>query len=226
MSKGSFVVAIDGPAGAGKSTLAKNVAKKLGMRYLDTGALYRALAYHLHSKNIPPEEGGEMEKALGEISLTVEQDSLLVNGEDVRELIRTPLVDSIVSSYASLPSLRRRLLSIQREQGERGELVADGRDMGTVVFPDADVKVFLTASDEVRAKRRQLELTERGESASYEEVLDSIRSRDRIDSERSVAPLRKAEGAVVLDTDGLTIIEAVDALASIVLESKRRASSR
>ena len=216
----SFVAAIDGPAGAGKSTLARKVANLLRMRYLDTGALYRALAFSLYSSQVSPEEGPEMEAAIAGISVEILENGLLLNGKEVGKEIRSPLVDSIVSSYAALPSVRKRLLSIQREQGKHGSLVADGRDMGTVVFPDADVKIFLTASDEVRAKRRLLERRERGEDVTYEEVLQTIRERDRVDSERSTAPLRKAEGAIEVNTDALSIEEAVAALASII--SKRK----
>lgn len=216
----SFVAAIDGPAGAGKSTLARKVANLLRMRYLDTGALYRALAFSLYSSQVSPEEGTGMEAAIAGISVEILENGLLLNGKEVGKEIRSPLVDSIVSSYAALPSVRKRLLSIQREQGKHGSLVADGRDMGTVVFPDADVKIFLTASDEVRAKRRLLELRERGEDVTYEEVLQTIRERDRVDSERSTAPLRKAEGAIEVNTDALSIEEAVAALASII--SKRK----
>lgn len=216
----SFVAAIDGPAGAGKSTLARKVANLLRMRYLDTGALYRALAFSLYSSHVSPEEGPEMEAAIAGISVEILENGLLLNGKEVGKEIRSPLVDSIVSSYAALPSVRKRLLSIQREQGKHGSLVADGRDMGTVVFPDADVKIFLTASDEVRAKRRLLELRERGEDVTYEEVLQTIRERDRVDSERSTAPLRKAEGAIEVNTDALSIEEAVATLASII--SKRK----
>ncbi len=217
----SFVAAIDGPAGAGKSTLARKVASLLGMRYLDTGALYRAIAFSLYSRQVLPEEGPEMDAAIGDISVEILEDGLLLNGKDVGKEIRSPLVDSIVSSYAALPSVRKHLLSVQREQGKIGALVADGRDMGTVIFPDANVKIFLTASDEVRAKRRLLELRERGEDLSYEEVLQTIRERDRVDSERSAAPLRKAEGAIEMNTDALSIEEAVAELASIISERKR-----
>jgi cytidylate kinase len=217
----SFVAAIDGPAGAGKSTLARKVASLLGMRYLDTGALYRAIAFSLYSRQVLPEEGPEMDAAIGDISVEILEDGLLLNGKDVGKEIRSPLVDSIVSSYAALPSVRKHLLSVQREQGKVGALVADGRDMGTVIFPDANVKIFLTASDEVRAKRRLLELRERGEDVSYEEVLQTIRERDRVDSERSAAPLRKAEGAIEMNTDALSIEEAVAELASIISERKR-----
>lgn len=217
----SFVAAIDGPAGAGKSTLARKVASLLGMRYLDTGALYRAIAFSLYSRQVLPEEGPEMDAAIGDISVEILEDGLLLNGKDVGKEIRSPLVDSIVSSYAALPSVRKHLLSVQREQGKIGALVADGRDMGTVIFPDANVKIFLTASDEVRAKRRLLELRERGEDLSYEEILQTIRERDRVDSERSAAPLRKAEGAIEMNTDALSIEEAVAELASIISERKR-----
>ena len=221
MNSVSFVAAIDGPAGAGKSTLARKVADLLGMRYLDTGALYRAIAFSLYSRQVSPEEGPELKAAISDISVKILEDGILLNGNDVGKEIRSPLVDSIVSSYAALPSVRKHLLSIQREQGNHGSLVADGRDMGTVIFPDADVKIFLTASDEVRAQRRLLELQERGEDVSYEEVLQTIRERDRVDSERSAAPLRKAEGAIEVNTDALSIEEAVAELASIISERKR-----
>ncbi len=226
MSVSSFVVAIDGPAGAGKSTLAKKVADRLGMRYLDTGALYRVMAYSLHADGILPEEGTEIEKALTNLSVQIVENGLLLNGKDVGKEIRSPLVDSIVSSYAALPAVRKHLLSLQREQGQKGALVADGRDMGTVVFPDAAVKIFLTASDEIRANRRLLELRERGEDVSYEEVLLTIRERDKTDSERSAAPLRKADGAIEVNTDGLTIEEAAELLAAIISERERSVAGR
>ncbi len=226
MSVSSFVVAIDGPAGAGKSTLAKKVADRLGMRYLDTGALYRVMAYSLHADGILPEEGTEIEKALTNLSVQIVENGLLLNGKDVGKEIRSPLVDSIVSSYAALPAVRKHLLSLQREQGQKGALVADGRDMGTVVFPDAAVKIFLTASDEIRANRRLLELRERGEAVSYEEVLLTIRERDKTDSERSAAPLRKADGAIEVNTDGLTIEEAAELLAAIISERERSVAGR
>ncbi len=216
MTPGVFVVAIDGPAGAGKSTLARMAAARLGMRYLDTGALYRALACHMRANGIPPVDDPALEAALDSVSLKLDGDSVLLNGEDISDAIRSPVTDSIVSAYAALPSLRKRLLSIQHDQVGFGPLIADGRDMGTVVFPDADVKIFLTASDEVRAARRLKEQIERGEEVTYEQVLETIRSRDRTDSERSAAPLRKADGAVEVNTDELSIEQAVEAIASII----------
>lgn len=196
------------------------------MRYLDTGALYRVMAYSLHADGILPEEGTEIEKALTNLSVQIVENGLLLNGKDVGKEIRSPLVDSIVSSYAALPAVRKHLLSLQREQGQKGALVADGRDMGTVVFPDAAVKIFLTASDEIRANRRLLELRERGEAVSYEEVLLTIRERDKTDSERSAAPLRKADGAIEVNTDGLTIEDAAELLAAIISERKRSVAGR
>ncbi len=222
MNESPFVVAIDGPAGAGKSTLARRLAERLEMRYLDTGALYRAIAYFLHGRNIPPREGALMQSALDCISVIIGESGILLDGKDVGDEIRSPLVDSIVSSYAALPSVRKRLLTIQQEQGTRGCLLADGRDMGTVVFPGADVKIFLTASDEIRARRRLLEMQERGETVLYEEVLRTIRERDRTDRERNEAPLRKAEGAIEVNTDSLSIEEAVDLLVSLISERRRR----
>jgi cytidylate kinase len=221
MTDSPFVVAIDGPAGAGKSTMARRLADRLGMRYLDTGALYRAIAYYLHTRNIPPYESASLDGALESISVIIAESGILLDGEDVGNEIRSPLVDSIVSSYAALPSVRKRLLAIQQNQGEKGALLADGRDMGTVVFPGADVKVFLTASDEIRARRRLLEMQERGENVPYEEVLRTIRERDKIDSERDAAPLRKAGDAVEINTDKLSIEEAVELLASIITKRRR-----
>ena len=143
--KWTGVIAIDGPAGAGKSTVARLVAAKLGINYLDTGALYRALAYFLDSISVPPVEGEALNKALFDVNVAINGKTVLLNGNDISDLIRTPAVDKIASLYSALPSVREKLLSIQRDQVLKGGLVADGRDMGTVVFPFAPVKIFLTA---------------------------------------------------------------------------------
>jgi len=218
MTAQPLIVAIDGPAGAGKSTIAKLVAGSLGVPYLDTGALYRALALFLDARGIPPVECDALFSALQEVSLEITEKEILLDGKNVGAEIRTPRIDGIVSAYASLPMVRNRLLNLQREQGKRKGLVADGRDMATVVFPDARVKIFLTASDEERARRRFLELRERKEKASFEEVLEQIRERDRADSSRSTAPLRKAVDAVELSTDGLTIGEVTGRVLALVRE--------
>ncbi len=220
MNDRPFIIAIDGPAGAGKSTVARRVAERLGIAYLDTGALYRALSFYLHSEGIPPREDEAMAKALSRISLDIRGNSVFLNGRDVGAEIRSPLVDSIVSHYAALPLVRDALLDVQRNQGTIRSLVAEGRDMGTVVFPTASVKIYLTASDEERARRRFLERKDRGEDVEYNKVLAVIRERDRIDSGREVAPLRKASDALEIDTDGRNLQEVEDAVLCAI-EQKR-----
>ncbi|MDY3868608.1 MAG: (d)CMP kinase [Pyramidobacter sp.] len=209
------VIAIDGPAGAGKSTVAKLVAEKLGIQYLDTGALYRALAYYLDGISIPPQESKELQRALFNVTVEIKKRDVYLNGNDVSALIRTPQVDRIASLYSALPSVREKLLDLQREQALGGGLVADGRDMGTVVFPLAPVKVFLTASAEVRAQRRCDELRARGVDVSYEKILEEIRSRDDADVKRSIAPLKKAADAVVLDSSAMDAEQVACAIVDI-----------
>ncbi|MBP3836316.1 MAG: (d)CMP kinase [Pyramidobacter sp.] len=204
------VIAIDGPAGAGKSTVAKKVASELGIRYLDTGALYRALAFFLDRLSIPAEESEVLSKALSHVAVDICDNKVLLNDEDVSSFIRTPKVDKIASLYSALPTVREKLLSLQREQALKGGLVADGRDMGTVVFPYAPVKIFLTARAEVRAKRRFDELTERGLKVDYSKILEEIKQRDEADAHRAIAPLKQAADAVLVDSSEKTIDEVVE----------------
>lgn len=204
------VIAIDGPAGAGKSTVAKKVASELGIRYLDTGALYRALAFFLDRLSIPAEESEVLSKALSHVAVDICDSKVLLNDEDVSSFIRTPKVDKIASLYSALPTVREKLLSLQREQALKGGLVADGRDMGTVVFPYAPVKIFLTARAEVRAKRRFDELTERGLKVDYSKILEEIKQRDEADAHRAIAPLKQAADAVLVDSSEKTIDEVVE----------------
>ena len=221
MSGKPLIVAIDGPAGAGKSTVARRVAEALGISYLDTGALYRALAFYLDGRDIPPAESESLSRALEEVSIDIDGEGVHIDGKSVGREIRSPRIDGIVSAYASLPMVRDRLLSLQREQGERRSIVADGRDMATVVFPGADVKIFLPATDEERARRRFKELESRNEPVRFEEVLEQIRQRDRTDSGRQTAPLRKACDAVELPTDGLSIEEVADAILALVRKTSK-----
>ncbi|HUS81504.1 MAG TPA: (d)CMP kinase [Armatimonadota bacterium] len=203
------MVAIDGPAGAGKSTVARAVAERAGYTYIDTGAMYRAVAYRAMKAGL---QVGRDDGAIGELAgrlrfefVTVDgQRRLLVDGEDVSEVIRTPEVGALSSPVSAIPAVREHLVAAQRRMAESAPVVMEGRDIGTVVFPDARVKVFLTASAQERARRRWEEMRARGESVTLDEVLDAQRERDARDSSRSLAPLRRADDAVEINSDGMT----------------------
>ncbi len=216
MSK-KIIVTIDGPAGAGKSTTAKAVAEKTGLSYLDTGALYRAVAWKLDKEGVAPEDGEKIAETLKDFKIEVAGGKVTADGEDVTRAIRTARVDSIVSAYAARPEVRDALTGFQRAQAANG-LVADGRDMGTVIFPDAELKIFLTASAEERARRRCAEREAKGESADYDEILKQVIERDRYDMTREIAPLRPAQGCVILDSTDMSAAEVVDAIASLAKE--------
>ena len=209
-----LLITIDGPAGAGKSTVAKNAAGKLGLPYLDTGAIYRAVTWWLKEANISPQETIKLEAALKGLSVSLSVDGLSVNGRDVTAEIRTSDVDEAVSSYSALKPVRDALIGLQREQASKG-LVADGRDMGTVVFPDADLKIFLTADAAERAKRRYKERLDRGEKAEYEEILKYVNERDLYDMNREIAPLRPALGCVILDSTNMSVEQVTDIIVSL-----------
>ena len=212
-----LLITIDGPAGAGKSTVAKNAAGKLGLPYLDTGAIYRAVTWWLKAANIAPQETVKLEAALKGISVSLSLEGLSVNGRDVTAEIRTSDVDEAVSSYSALKPVRDALLGLQREQASKG-LVADGRDMGTVVFPHADLKIFLTADAEERAKRRYKERLDRGEKAEYQEILKYVNERDHYDMNREIAPLSPAPGCVILDSTNMSIEQVTDIIVCLAKE--------
>jgi cytidylate kinase len=203
------VITLDGPAGAGKSTVAREVSRRLGLSFLDTGAIYRAITLVMLKENIPAEDSLRLREALRGFFISFAGDMVLVGGQDVTDAIRTPEIDSNVSAYSALPAVRSALLDIQRSQ-PGGGLVAEGRDMGTVVFPNAGLKIFLTASPESRARRRYDERVARGEAADYDEILCAVNRRDRLDSERESAPLRQAPDAILLDTTDLTFDQTVE----------------
>ncbi|KUK14004.1 MAG: (d)CMP kinase [Synergistetes bacterium] len=213
-----MIVAIDGPAGSGKTTIAKLVAKRLGFFYLDTGAIYRAFTLKLIRLGFPIDDLKKICDILDSTSIDIRDGRLFLDGEDVTELIRDPEVDKRVSLVAKIAKVRERLLPFQRRLVSGKNAVVEGRDMGTVVFPKAEVKVFLTASLEERARRRHKELIQRGKNLSFDEVLEDLQKRDEIDSNREVAPLKIASDAIIIDTTGKTIDEVVEEVVSIVLQ--------
>jgi cytidylate kinase len=210
----SFVVTIDGPSAAGKSTVAREVAVRLGLLYVDTGALYRALALKLHRRGGSPDREEEVRQVLADTALDLsgspEQAHVWLDGEDVSGLIRTPEVSELSSRLAALPAVRRRLVQIQRALRERGPLVGEGRDLGTVVFPDAEVKIYLDADALTRARRRARELELRGLPVPLERVLEEIQRRDERDRTRADSPLRPAEGATVIESSGKDVAAVVE----------------
>lgn len=216
-------VAIDGPAGAGKSTLAKSISAKLGYVYVDTGALYRTIGYYVFNKGIDPKNEEAVTAVLPEIKvgMTYGEDGLqhmLLNDEDVTNEIRLPAISMYASDVSAHPPVRAFLLEMQRQLARTYNVVMDGRDIGTVVLPDAQVKIFLTATPEVRAKRRQLDLRQRGTDEPFEKILQEIQERDWNDSHRAAAPLKQADDAVLLDTTELTFQESEAALLNIIQE--------
>lgn len=216
-------VAIDGPSGAGKSTLAKAVAAELGYLYVDTGAIYRTIGYYAWANRVDPHDGEALAAALPglRIEMRYGDDGLqhmLLNGEDVTTRIRLPEISMYASAVSAHPEVRAYLLEMQRELARNNSVVMDGRDIGTVVLPEAQVKIFLTASPETRAARRCRELEQRGTPEPFEQVLEDIRRRDYNDTHRAAAPLRQAEDAVYLDTTELNFAQSRQALLDIIRE--------
>ncbi len=210
------VVTLDGPAGAGKSTVAREVARRLGYRYLDTGAMYRAVALLALREGLTPDDESGLQRLVTDLAMEFRPDGRLwVNGEDVTDLIRSREVTAAVSGFAASHAVRSAMSRLQRTMGEGGRLVCEGRDMGSVVFPDARLRIFLDASPEIRARRRQKELEESGEAVDFEELLREIRERDRKDASREEAPLRRVDGQILVDTSSLSKDEVIDKIASL-----------
>ena len=217
-------VAIDGPSGAGKSTIAKAAAKQLGFIYVDTGALYRTVGYAVAERRIDLSKETQLKQALSEIQVTFSYDEhgsqrVFLNGEDVSEKIRTPEMSMMASKVSALGAVRAFLLDLQRNTAKRQSVIMDGRDIGTVVLPDADVKIFLTASPEIRAERRYQELIQKGEAVTLEEVLRDVIRRDYDDSHREIAPLKQAEDAILLDTSGYSLEKSTAEVLRIIKEA-------
>ena len=214
-------IAIDGPAGAGKSTIAKALAKELGYHYVDTGAIYRTVAYFLDLLGISPKDVDGVERYIDELTVAIEYDEegkqhMLMNGMDVSDEIRTQDISQKASLVSAHKVVRDMLLDMQRSVAKKHNVIMDGRDIGTVVLPKATVKIFLTASAEVRAKRRTDELLAKGQKVSYEQTLKDIQQRDYQDMNRPIAPLKQAKDAVLLDTSDLGINEVIDRMKQIV----------
>lgn len=222
----SIAVAIDGPAGAGKSTIARAAAKELGFIYVDTGALYRSIGLNAVRLGVDLNDATAVENSLSRLSVELSFDSegtqiVLLNGEDVSSLIRTPEVSMSASKVSAVPAVRAFLLDLQRNMAKKNNVIMDGRDIGTVVLPNAEVKIFLTAAAEIRAKRRFDELIEKGQQVKYEDVLADVVERDYNDSHREIAPLKPAEDSKLADTSGLTLSESIRLIINIIEENTK-----
>ena len=213
-------IAIDGPGGAGKSTLAKAVAKKLDILYVDTGALYRTVGLYVRRLNIDPKDAKSVGESLDGLNIEVKYENgaqcVYLNGENPGDAIRTPEMSMYASLVSAIPAVRAFLLETQKDIARKNSVIMDGRDIGTVILPDADVKIFLTASAECRAMRRYKELTEKGQSVTYENVLAEMNQRDHQDSTREIAPAEAADDAVLLDNSDLDLEGTVEAVLELV----------
>ena len=220
----SMNIAIDGPAGAGKSTIAKRLAKKLGFIYVDTGAMYRSMAHYFLQHNIDAKDENAIAAACPDVDVTITYENgeqqVLLNGENVNGVIRNEEVGNMASSTSVYPVVRKKLVELQRQLAKSADVIMDGRDIGTCVLPDAQVKIYLTASSATRAKRRYDELTEKGVSCDLAEIEKDIIDRDYRDMHRETSPLRQAEDAVLVDSSEMNIDEVVDAIYQVYSEAR------
>lgn len=223
-----IAVAIDGPSGAGKSTISKIIAQEMGFIYVDTGAIYRTVGLYMKRMGVDLSDEEKVKSHLKDINIEINHTSsgqqMLLNGEDVTGEIRIHDISQWASAVSAIPAVRSFLLEMQRGFAKKHSVIMDGRDIGTVVLPDAEIKIFLTASSEDRAKRRHLELDEKGQNVEYETVLRDIISRDDRDSSRAVAPLKPAEDAIVIDTTGNTLEKSVAVITAVVKERVENAA--
>ena len=220
----SMNIAIDGPAGAGKSTIAKRLAKKLGFIYVDTGAMYRAMAYYFLQHNIDAKDENAIAAACPDVDVTITYENgeqqVLLNGENVNGVIRNEEVGNMASSTSVYPVVRKKLVELQRQLAKSADVIMDGRDIGTVVLPHADLKIYQIASVETRAKRRYLENKERGLEADLETIKKEIEQRDYQDMHRAISPLKKADDAIELDTSNMTLEEVVDQVLTLINKTR------
>lgn len=221
----AFIIAIDGPSGAGKSTAAKSLAERLGYLYIDTGAMYRAVALKAREKVVIPEDEEALCRWASSLPLSFHRQGdemrVLCDGEDVTEAIRTPEISLLASDISKRSGVRKALVSLQREMGRKGGVVLEGRDIGTVVFPDADVKFFLDAEPKERARRRYEELAEKHKEVDFEEIFEDVMKRDQNDRQRQLSPLQKAEDALLIDSTHRSAEEVVEEMLRIILAKKR-----
>lgn len=222
----TFKVAIDGPAGAGKSTIAKATSKKMQFVYIDTGAMFRAVGLAALRAGIDPNDIDRVNEMLPSVNIDISHSEdgqqVFLNGENVSKEIRMPEVSVAASDISKIPQVRKKLLELQRSIAEKTDVIMDGRDIGTVVLPDAQLKIFLTASVEERAMRRYKELVEKGIECDFDEVKRDMAYRDKNDSEREIAPLKPAEDSVIVDTTGKTLSESVEIILGIISERRER----
>lgn len=220
----SFIVAIDGPAGTGKGTITKLVGEELGLINVDTGAMYRCVALEALRKNVSDTEIEKLEEILKDIKIEFKRENgniiVFLNGEDVTKEIRTPKINACVANFAALKCVRDKMTPLQQEMGKNSNIIMEGRDIGTVIFPKADVKIYLDASAEERANRRYKQNIENGIKQSYEEVLENIKKRDFLETTRELNPLRKADDAILVDTTHLTIEEVKQKILEIIKEKQ------
>ncbi|MGN1146774.1 MAG: (d)CMP kinase [Lachnospiraceae bacterium] len=221
----SYCIAIDGPAGAGKSTIAKQIAKQMGLVYVDTGAMYRAMALFMLRKNIAREDVSSMNEKCEEADITIRYENgeqvVYLNGENVNAFLRTEEVGNMASVSSTQPNVRKKLVSLQKQLAKTTDVVMDGRDIGTCVLPDADVKIYLTASSRVRAKRRFDELVAKGEACDIEQIEKDIIERDERDMTRKESPLRQAEDAILVDSSDMSVEEVIQTIINICEDRKR-----